>query len=163
MNYALEIDRAIENEDPALALALAERWVAEAPETHAAWGNLAHVHEMRDDFAKASQAVSEALRITPDYPPYLFEQGYIAYRLGNYTQAERAFGLCVEQSEMTHDNFYLDAARIARARCLVLDGRASLAAKVIADAAGDAAAWLDGRFSKEDVLTSIRAATQGPS
>lgn len=46
--------------------------LAEAPEAHAAWGNLAHVHEMRDDFAKASKAVSEALRITPDYPPYLF-------------------------------------------------------------------------------------------
>ncbi|WP_343732297.1 hypothetical protein [Duganella sp.] len=158
MNHELEISRAVDREDLAHALALAEQWVAEAPEADAAWGKLAHVHEMRDDLVKASHAVAEALRILPDHPPYLFEQGYIAYRLGHYAQAEGAFGLCIEKSETAHDGFYLDAARIARARCLVLDGRPSLAADVIADAAADSATWLDGRFTKADVLNSIPGA-----
>ena len=32
MNYAVEIDRAIDDDQLASALALAERWVAEAPD-----------------------------------------------------------------------------------------------------------------------------------
>ncbi|WP_130300789.1 MULTISPECIES: hypothetical protein [unclassified Duganella] len=158
MNYALEIDRAIDGDDLVGARDLAGQWVADAPGEAEAWSKLAHVHEMSEDFVQASNAVAQALNISPDYLPYLFEQGYIAYRLQNYAHAESAFGRCVERSEMARDNFYLDAARIARARCLVLDGRASLAAIVIADAAADSAAWLDGRFSKEDVMKSILGA-----
>lgn len=82
-----------------------------------------------------------------------------SYRLGNYARAERAFGLCIEQSQMTHDGFYLDAARIARARCLALNGRASLAVEVIADAATDSATWLDRRFSKDEVVKSLIGAS----
>lgn len=155
MNYAIDIDRAVDGDDQATALSLAEQWVAAAPEDAAAWSKLAHVHGIGADFPKANIAASEALRISPDYQPYLFEKSYIAYRMGNQTEAARAFAACVEQAGMTDDSFYLDAARIAQARCLVLAGRSRLAADVIAAAAPDAATWLDGRFSKGDVLKLI--------
>lgn len=114
-----------------------------------------HIHGIGEDFPKADIAATKALRISPDSQPYLFEKGYIAYRMGNQAEAARAFAACVEQAGMTDDSFYLDAARIGQARCLVLDGRSRLAADVIAAAAPDAATWLDGRFSKEDVLKRI--------
>ncbi|MFS2004082.1 tetratricopeptide repeat protein [Duganella sp. CT11-25] len=155
MKYAVEIDRAIDSEQLASALTLAEQWIVAAPEDASAWSKLAHVHEMSEDFAKASSAVSVALKISPEYPPYLFKKGYVEYRLGNYTDAARSFGRCVARSEITRDGYYLDAARIAQARCLVLDGRASLAVTVIASAAANSATWLDKRFSKEDVMKSI--------
>lgn len=155
MNYAIEIDREIDSEQLASALTLAERWVAAAPEDAGAWSKLAHVHEMHDDFSRASSAVSMALKISPDYPPYLFKQGYVDYRLGNYAAAADSFGTCVARSEIIHDGYYLDAARIAQARCLVLDGRDDLALNVIASAAASSATWLDKRFSKEDVMKSI--------
>lgn len=155
MNYAIDIDRAVDGDDQATALSLAEQWVAAAPEDAAAWSKLAHIHGIGEDFPRANTAASQALRISPDSQPYLFEKGYIAYRMGNQTEAARAFAACVEQAGMTDDSFYLDAARIAQARCLVLDGRARLAADVIAAAAPEAATWLDGRFSKEDVLKLI--------
>lgn len=155
MNYAIDIDRAVDGDDQATALSLAEQWVAAAPGNAAAWSKLAHVHGVGEDFPKANIAASEALRISPDSQPYLFEKGYIAYRMGNQTEAARAFAACVEQAGMTDDSFYLDAARIAQARCLVLDGRSRLAADVIAAAAPEAATWLDGLFSKEDVLKLI--------
>ncbi|WP_445233250.1 hypothetical protein [Duganella rhizosphaerae] len=155
MNYALEIDRAIDDERLASALTLAEQWVVVAPEDADAWSKLAHVHEMNEDFANASGAVAVALKISPEYPPYLFKQGYVEYRLGNFAAAANVFGLCVERSETIHDGYYLDAARIAQAKCLVLDGRASLAVDVIASAATGSATWLDKRLSKEDVVKSI--------
>ncbi|SDF37938.1 MULTISPECIES: hypothetical protein [unclassified Duganella] len=155
MNYAIDIDRAVDGEDQATALSLAKQWVAAAPEDAAAWCKLAHVHGIGEDFQKADIAASEALRISPDSQPYLFEKGYIAYRMGNQAEAARAFAACAEQAGLADDSFYLDAARIAQARCLVLDGRSQLAAAVIAAAAPDAATWLDGRFSKEDVLKLI--------
>lgn len=161
MNYSLEIDQAIDADQLASALALAERWGAAAPEDAGAWSKLAHVHEMNDDFAKASVAVSMALKILPDYPPYLFKQGYVDYRLGNYAAAADSFSNCVAQSEITYDSYYLDAARIAQARCLVLDGRQGIALNVIASAAPSSATWLDKRFSKEDVLTSIGLSPSG--
>lgn len=156
MNYATEIDRAIDSDELARALTLAEQWIAEAHDEDAAWSKLAHVHVMREDYGRASGAVREALRIAPDYLPYLFEQGYIEYRLANYAQAASAFGLCVERSEVTQDGFYLDAARIAQARCLLLNGRADMAAKIITLASAGSATWLDGRFTKEDVANSIQ-------
>jgi len=55
------------------------------------------------------------------------------------------------------DGFYLDAARIAQARCLLLDGRADMAANIIALASPGSATWLDGRFAKEDVADSIQS------
>lgn len=157
MNYPVEIDRAIGNERQESALALAEEWVAAAPDDAGAWSKLAHVHEMNEDFVKASSAVAAALKISPQYPPYLFKQGYIEYRLGNYADAANAFGLCVLRSELTLDGYYLDAARIALAKCLILDGRADLAVDAIGSAAEGSATWLDRRFSKEDVLKSIAA------
>lgn len=157
MNYAIEIDRAIDDEQLTTALALAEQWIAAAPEDAAAWSKLAHVHEMTEDFAKASNAASAALKISPDYPPYLFEKGYFEYRLGKFLDAASSFGLCVERSEAIHDGYYLDAARIAQARCFVLDGRADLAVSVISPAAEDSATWLDKRFSKADVMKSIHS------
>lgn len=54
------------------------------------------------------------------------------------------------------DGFYLDAARIAQVRCLVLDGRADIAANIIALVSAGSATWLDGRFSKEDVANLIQ-------
>lgn len=81
----------------------------------------------KGDYGQASSAVREALRIAPDYPPYLFEQGYIEYRRANYAHVASAFSLCVERSEVMLDGFYLDATRIAQALCLVLDGRADMA------------------------------------
>ncbi|MHA4867216.1 tetratricopeptide repeat protein [Duganella sp. PWIR1] len=155
MNYAIDIDRAVEDEDQATALRLAEQWVTDAPEDAAAWGKLAHVHEMDGNLPQANIAATEALRISPDYQPYLFEKGYIEYRLANYAEAAQAFAACGEQAELTNDSFYLDAARIAQARCLALGGQTRLAADVIAAAAPGAATWLDGRFSKEDVLKLI--------
>lgn len=155
MSYAIDIDRAVDGEDQATALSLAEQWVAAAPGNAAAWSKLAHVHGIGDDFQQANVAASEALRISPDYQPYLFEKGYIEYRMGNQAEAAHAFAACVKQAELTNDSFYLDAARIAQARCLALDGRARLAANVIAAAAPDSATWLDGRFSKEEVLKLI--------
>lgn len=163
MSYANEIDRAIDGEQLALALSLAEQWVAAAPEDAGACSKLAHVYEMSEDFAKASMAVSAALKISPDYPPYLFKKGHAEYRLGNYEDAANAFVLCVARSEVTQDHYYLDAARIAQARCLVLNGRAGLAVDVIASAAAGSATWLDKRFSKEEVLTSIQSAHLGSS
>jgi Flp pilus assembly protein TadD len=155
MNYAVEIDRKIESEQLAAALTLAERWITAAPEDAAAWSKLAHVHEMNDDFSEASNAVSEALTISPGYPPYLFKLGYVEYRLGNYEAAANSFGACVARSEVTHDGYYLDAARIAQARCLVLDGYGALAVIILAPTAASSATWLDQRFSKEDVMKSI--------
>ncbi|WP_373988377.1 hypothetical protein [Duganella sp. BuS-21] len=155
MNYAIDIDRAVEDEDQATALQLAEQWVADAPEDAAAWGKLAHVHEMGGDLLRANIAATEALRISPDDQPYLFEKGYIEYRLANYAEAAHAFSACVEQAEMTDDSFYLDAARIAQARCLALRGQIRLAADVIAAAVPGSATWLDGRFSREDVVKSF--------
>jgi tetratricopeptide (TPR) repeat protein len=157
MNYATEIDRAIDSDELARALTVAEQWIAETPADDAGWSKLAHVHVMGDDFGLASSAVREALRIAPDYPPYLFEQGYIEYRLANYAPAASAFGLCAERSELMQDGFYLDAARIAQARCLLLDGRADMAANIIALASPGSATWLDGRFAKEDVANSIQS------
>lgn len=110
---------------------------------------------MMEDFARAGNAASVALKISPDYPPYLFNQGYFEYRLGNYADAANWFGRCVERSEISHDGYCLDAARIAQARCLVLDGRADLAARLIGSAAEHAATWLDQRFSKDDVMQAI--------
>jgi tetratricopeptide (TPR) repeat protein len=155
MNYTTEIDRAIDDEQLSTALALAERWIAAAPEDAAAWSKLAHVHEMTEDFSNASSAMSVALKISPDYPPYLFKKGYFEYRLGHFSAAAISFLLCVERSEAIHDGYYLDAARIAQARCFVLDGRADLAASVISPAAEDSATWLDKRFSKADVMKTI--------
>jgi tetratricopeptide (TPR) repeat protein len=120
MNYAIEIDQAIDGEELAIASTLAEQWTAAAPEDAAAWSKLAHVHEMTEDFAKASNAASVALKVSPGYPPYLFKKGYAEYRLGNYADAATSFALCVASSEIAHDGYYLDAARIAQARC---DGR----------------------------------------
>lgn len=54
MNYAFEIDRAIDSEQLASALALAEQWVVAAPEHAAAQSKLVHVHEMNDDFAEGN-------------------------------------------------------------------------------------------------------------
>lgn len=156
MNYAVEIDRAIDSEQLEAALVLAEQWIVTAPEEAGAWSKLAHVHEMSEDFAKAGGAVSVALKISPEYPPCLFKKGYVEYRLGNYTDAAHCFGLCATESEISHDGYYLDAARIAQARCLVLDGRASLAADVIAAAATESATWLEKRFSRDDVMKSIQ-------
>lgn len=161
MNYASEIDRAIDSERLASALTLAEQWVVAAPEHAGAWSKLAHVHEMNDDFAKASDAVSMAIKFSPDYLPYLFKQGYVQYRLGNYADAANAFGLCLAQSEITRDGYYLDAARLAQARCLVLDGSAHLAADVIATTAASSATWLDKRYTKEDVVKFIGLAVRG--
>jgi len=86
----------------------------------------------------------------------LFKKGYAEYRLGQYADAANSFALCVVSSEIMHDGYYLDAARIAQARCLVLDSRAELAVRVIASAASNSATWLDRRFSKEEVMESIR-------
>lgn len=158
MNYAGEIDRAVNGEKLALALSLAEQWVATAPEDAGAWSKLAHAYEMGGDFARASSAVSAALKISPDYPPYLFKKGYAEYRLRNYADAANAFALCVARSEATHDHYYLNAARIAQARCLSLDGRALLAIDAIALAAASSATWLDKRYTKEEVLKSIASA-----
>ena len=149
------IDRAVDGDDQATALSLAEQWVAAAPEDAAAWSKLAQVHGIGEDFPKANTAASEALRISPHSQPYLFEKGYIACRMGNHAEAAHVFAACAVEAELTNDSFYLDAARIAQARCLALDGRARLAADVIAAAAPDAATWLDGQFSKEDVLKLI--------
>jgi len=157
VNYSAEIDRAIDDKRQESALALAEAWVAAAQDDAGAWSKLAHVHEMNEDFVKAGGAVAAALKISPQYPPYLFKRGYIEYRLGNYADAASAFELCVLSSELTLDGYYLDAARIARARCLVLDGRADLAVDAIGSVAEGAATWLERRFSKEDVLKSMMA------
>ena len=156
MNYAIEIDRVIDDEQLATAFALAEQLITAAPDNAEAWSKLAHVHEMNEDFAKASNAASAALKISPDHPAFLFKKGYLKYRLGSYVDAANLFGLCVERSEAIHDAYYLDAARIAQARCLVLDGCAELAANVIALAEANSATWLDKRFSKQEVLESIR-------
>lgn len=155
MNYAAEIDRAIEGEQLASALTLAEQWLVDAPEEADAWSKLGHVHEMREDFMEARSAVSVALKISPDYPPYLFKHGYIEYRLGNYADAANFFGRCVARSEIIQDGYYLDAARIAQARCLWLDGRGQLAVSVVAVAATTAATWLEQRFTKDDVIRAI--------
>lgn len=160
MNYALEIDRAVDSEQLASALTLAEQWVVDAPDDDRAWSKLAHVYEMNEDFANASRAVSVALRISPEYPPYLFRKGYVEYRLANYKEAADSFERCVARSETMQDSYYLDAARIAQARCLVLDGSAHLAADAIASAATSSATWLEKRFSKEDVLKSIPGAVK---
>ena len=116
--------------------------------------------QVSEDFAKANSAVSVGLRISPEYPPYLFKKGYVEYRLGIYKDAANSFALCAARSEITHDDFYLDAARIAQARCLVLDGSAHLAADVIARADTSSATWLDRRFSKDDVMKSIHSAVK---
>ena len=157
-NYSIEIDRAIDDERQAAALALAEQWVAAAPDDAGSWSKLAHVHEMNEDFAEASRAVGAALKISPQYPPYLFDQGYIEYRLGNYAGAANAFGRCVVASELLLDGYCLDAARIAQARCLLLDGRKELAVIAIDSAAESSATWLDQRYTKEDVLKAITTA-----
>lgn len=65
MNYAIDIDRAVDGDDQATALSLAELWVAAAPEDAAAWSKLAHVHGIGEDFPKANTAASQALRISP--------------------------------------------------------------------------------------------------
>jgi len=67
MNYATEIDRAIEDEQIATALTLAEQWVANALKMPLHWSKLAHVHEMTEDFAKAGSAASRALKVSPDW------------------------------------------------------------------------------------------------
>ncbi|NGZ84200.1 hypothetical protein [Duganella aceris] len=77
------------------------------------------------------------------------------YRLGNYADAANAFGCCVARSEIIQDGYYLDAARIAQARCLWLDGQGQLAARVVAAAATSAATWLDKRYTRDDVIMAI--------
>jgi len=104
----------------------------------------------------AGSAASRALKVSPDYPPYLFKKGYAESHLGQYADAANSFALCVVSSEIMHDGYYLDAARIAQARCLVLDSRVELAVQVIASAASNSATWLDRRFSEEEVMESIR-------
>jgi len=98
MNYATEIDRAIDSDELARALTVAEQWIAETPDDDAAWSKLAHVHVMGGDFGLASSAVREALRIAPDYP-LIYSSKAISSIAWRTTHQLRAPSACVPSGQ----------------------------------------------------------------
>ena len=137
--FAKQIDAEIGSQRLPEALALAKAWTLNEPDDALAWSKLAVVCQLTDSLNEAIQAISRSIALRPDHPPYLFELGCVEYRTNNLDAAAKAFERCAQASLAMDDDYYLDAARVAQAQCLLLAGRAQEAAKVIACAAQDAA------------------------
>lgn len=150
-DYATQIDKASRVHDLERALALALEWTREDGRSSKAWSKLAYVHELERDFGSAAYSIRRALDLTPGNPAYLFKAGVIDYRSASYGAAAEHFRQCVAASADLEDGYYLDAAKIAQARCLVAVGRGDLAAHLIDDLPDEAAAWLDGRMTAKAV------------
>lgn len=158
-DYATQIDKAGRVQDLERALALALQWTREDKRSSKAWSKLAYVHELGRDFDSAADSIGRALDLAPDNPAYLFKAGVIAYRSASYGAAADHFRQCVRLSLELADGYYLDAARIAQARCLVALGRADKVAELIDALPDEAATWLDGRITAQAVR---RMATRAP-
>lgn len=154
---AKQIDAEIGSQRLPEALALAKAWTLDEPDDALAWSKLAVVCQLTDSLNDAIQAISRSIALRPDHPPYLFELGYLEYRVHNLDAAAKAFERCTQASLAMDDDYYLDAARVAQAQCLLQAGRTHEAAEVIACAAQDAATWLGGRQTAAAVSARIQA------
>lgn len=150
-DFATQIDQASRAQDLERALTLALQWTREDDRSSKAWSKLAYVHELGRDFGAAAHSIRRALDLAPDNPAYLFKAGVIDYRGASYHAAAAHFRQCVASSLELEDGYYLDAAKIAQARCLVALGRADLVAEIIDDLPDEAATWLDGRMTAQAV------------
>ena len=147
MNYSAKIDDAGRLKDFEGALKLALQWTHEDSRSPQAWSKLAYVHELLRNFISASKSIRKALDLAPNNPAYLFKAGVIAYRSGSHEAAATDFQYCIVASIDADDDYYLDAAKVARARCLIELGLKDKVGAVLVGLPDDAATWLDGRIT----------------
>lgn len=157
MSIDVEIDKAT-RANPEDALRLALEWVAQESSNAKAWSKLAHVYEIRHEFKDAISAARKALALKPAHPPYLFKLGCSQFREGSVAEAAVSFELCVKASLDLGDPYYVDSAKVAQARCLLLSGHFQRAVAAVEAASPSAATWLDGRVTVDDILAAAAAA-----
>jgi tetratricopeptide (TPR) repeat protein len=142
---------------------LAQAWTRNDPLSPAAWSKLARVHELERDYDGAAVAIGRAVELSPEHPPYLFEAGVVDFFRGQFESAETAFNQCVSASVELASGFYLDAAKVARAKCLIACARIDEALGAIEDVADAAAAWLNGRVTAGELRQQVGERGETPS
>lgn len=149
-----EIDK-LARLDKTAALNLAVEWSRVDPENSKAWSKLAYVYEITHHFDKAVDAASIALKLKPNYPPYLFKRGSIQFRIGDIEDAITSFNQCVKTSVQLDDPYYLDPARVAQAYCMYQIGEYANAARIIHQTRSDTGVWLGERLTAKRVMELI--------
>jgi len=157
-----EIDK-LARLDKKSALNLALDWSTSDPENSKAWSKLAYVYEINHHFDKAVDAANTALKLKPNYPPYLFKRGSVQFRAGNTNDAVVSFKQCVKSSMQLGDGYYLDSAKVAQAYCMYKIGKYADAAKVIKPLKHDAGVWLGERLTAEKVMELISKKLRKPN
>ncbi|MBJ9964512.1 tetratricopeptide repeat protein [Burkholderia seminalis] len=155
-DYASQIDKASRAKNLEEARALALQWTHEDGGSPKAWSKLAYVYELKRDFGSAAASIRKALKLAPRNPSYLFKAGVFEYRRATFESASDEFGRCVRVSIELNDGYYLDAAKIAQARCLIALGRSGQVADLLVDVSDDAATWLDGRITAQAVRRMVK-------
>lgn len=85
------------------AIVAYEKHLAEQPEDHQSWFNLAYIHEVRSDIPgtkewdQAKEALEKALSFSPDNFLYLLHLGYVYYKMDEYEKAEEVFLTLLDQ------------------------------------------------------------------
>lgn len=149
-----EIDR-LARLDKKSALNLALDWSRVDPENSKAWSKLAYVYEINHHFDKAVDAAGIALKLKPNYPPYLFKRGSIQFRVGDMEDAIVSFKKCIKSSIQLGDDYYLESAKVAQAYCMYQVGEYADAAKVINQLKPEAGVWLGERLTAKKVMELI--------
>lgn len=143
MSEAEHIDELVQNRDLPKALKAAYAWTLTDVSNAKAWSKLSYVHSYHRDYLAAAVAAHMAVALEPENPSYLFKLGTAQFKTDHLEEAAVHFGLCAQISLDIEDDFYLDAARIAQARCLLTLGRVNAAAHAIEQAAPGSATVLD--------------------
>lgn len=149
-----EIDK-LARVDKKSALILALEWSKVDPENSKAWSKLAYIYEINRHYDKAVGAASVALKLKPNYPPYLFKRGSVQFRVGDLEDAIMSFKQCIKSSVQLGDGYYLDSAKVAQAYCMYQIGEYADAAKVIKQIRPDAGVWLGERLTAKKIMDLI--------
>lgn len=126
------IDQAILDEDWKKALKLSTQWISDEPERAPAWGAYARIQGILGKHDIATEAIDKAIALDPNNPAYLYKSGSIHMNAKRFDQAEKSFDRSIEASILNEDAVSLDAARLARMKCLLLLNRERDAQKVMA-------------------------------
>jgi tetratricopeptide (TPR) repeat protein len=104
--------------------ALLDRWREQLPNDAAERYLRGRIFELQDEYSKAAECYEQAFERQGTYPEAAFRLGILRRYQREYDKAEKSFRLCL-------DSPYEEIARIEIAECLLAQGEAKQAAKIL--------------------------------